>query len=203
MKNFLVAVCLLIILSAQASAMNLTLHEPIGSITLGSEPFTLKIEGYTRLDGDFSKGVAVFGEDLFFHFDCRKVMEETFDAASSFGSSDSSNAVPVYVFEGRTQIYPISGGDGRNFYLLATETGGGSSLKVIGDHGGSWVKYFDTLDMRKQIPYDFYLEDFYADGDTIIFLYKEWQKENYCQLRYKWDEAAQWFGVEIISPATN
>lgn len=203
MKNFLAAVCLLLILSAQASAMNLTLNEPIGTITLGGEPFTLKIEGYRQLDGDFSQGVAVFGEDLYFHFDCRKAMEETFDAASFFGSSDSSNAVPVYVFEGRTQIYPINGGDGRNFYLLATETGGGSSLKVIGDRGGSWVKYFDTLDMRKQIPYDFYLEDFFADGDTIIFLYKEWQKENYCQLRYKWDEAAQWFGVEIISPATN
>ena len=41
------------------------------------------------------------------------------------------------------------------------------------------------------------------DNETIIFLYKEWQKENYCQLRYKWDEAAQWFSVEIISFATN
>ncbi|MBD3878350.1 MAG: hypothetical protein SR1Q5_01510 [Quinella sp. 1Q5] len=197
MKNFLAMVCLLLILSAPASAMNLTLHEPIGIITLGREPFTLNIEGYTKLDGDFSKGVAVFGDNLYFHFDCRKVMEENFDAASRFGGSDSSNAVPVYVFEGRTQIYPISGDDGRNFYLLATETGGGSSLKVIGDRDGSWVKYFDTLNMRNQIPYEFYLDGFRADGDTIIFLYKEWQKENYCQLCYKWDEAAQWFGVEV------
>lgn len=203
MKNFLATICLLLVFCSQASAMNFTLYESIGSISLGREPFTLKIEGYTQLAGDFSKGVAVFGDDLYFHFDCRKVAEETFDAASLFGGSDSSNAVPVFVFEGRTKIYPISDDAGRNFYLLATETGGGSSLKVIGDRGGSWVKYFDTLDMRRQIPREFYLEDFYTAGNTIIFLYKEWQKENYCKLRYKWDDATQWFGVEIISPATN
>ena len=71
-------------------------------------------------------------------------------------------------------------------------------MKVIGDRNGTWVKYFDTLDMRKQMPQEFYLENFYAEGDTIIFLYKQWQQENFCELRYKWNENNQWFGVELI-----
>ena len=197
MKKFFAAIIFILMFAAQASAMNLTLYDSVGSVSLLPRQFELQIDGYTALDGNFSKGIALFGEDLYFHFDC-SLAEENFDAASRFGSKDFENAVPVYVFEGMTKIYPIIGDDGRNFYLLATETGGGNSMKVIGENGGKWVKYFDTLDMRKKINRDYYIDDFYTKGDTIIFLYKQWQKENYCELRYKWDAAAQWFGVEII-----
>lgn len=199
LKKFFAAIICLLIFSAQASAMNLTLYESVGSISLGSRQSELKIEGYTQLDGNFSKGVAIFNDDLYFHFDCSAAMGD-FDATSRFGGKIFSNAVPVYVFEGRTQIYPISDADNK-FYLLATETGGGSSFKVIGERNdGTWVKYFDTLDMRKQIPYDFYMDNFYAEGDSIIFIYKQWQQErycNYCKLCYTWDAANQWFGVEL------
>ncbi|MBR0260248.1 MAG: hypothetical protein IJQ85_00435 [Selenomonadaceae bacterium] len=210
MKKFFAALICLLIMSAQVSAMNLTLYESVGSVSLGSKPFELKIEGYTKLDGNFSKGVAIFNGNLYFHFDAPSLKEKMpqaknfaeeqkiFDMASRFGSSDFSNTVPVFVFEGMTKIYPMSSDDGRKFYLLATETGGGGSMKVIGDRNGTWVKYFDTLDMRKQMPQEFYLENFYAEGDTIIFLYKQWQQENFCELRYKWNENNQWFGVELI-----
>ena len=197
MKKFFATIIFMLMFATQASAMNLTLHESIGAISLLPRQFELQIDGYTALDGNFSKGVAVFGEDLYFHFDC-SLAEENFDTASRFGSKDFSNAVPVFVFEGMTKIYPIIGDDGRKFYLLATETGGGNSMKVIGSRDGTWVKFFDTLDMRKQIPQEFYLENFYTAGDTIIFLYKQWQQENYCELRYKWDENNKWFGVEVI-----
>ena len=189
MKKFFALAIFLLMFAAQASAMNLTLREPVGSISLDPKPFELKIEGYTRLDGNFSKGVAAFN-DLYLHFDSS-------NETSRFGGKNFSDTVPVYVFEGRTKIFPVNGDDGREFYLLATETGGGGSFKVIGARDGIWVQYFDTSDMRKQIPHEFYLENFFVDGDTIIFLYKEWQKENFCELRYKWDAAAQWFGVEV------
>lgn len=190
MKKFFALIIFLLMTCAQASAMNLTLYEFVGSISQTSNPNEIKIEGYTQLRGNFSKGVAVFNDDLYLHFDSS-------NEASRFGSSEISNTVPVYVFEGLTKIYPISGDDGREFFLLATETGGGSSFKVIGARDGKWVQYFNTSDMRKQIPHEFYLESFYVDGDKIIFLYKEWQKENFCKLCYKWDAAAQWFGVEV------
>ena len=189
MKKFFALAIFLMMFAAQASAMNLTLRESVGSISQTSTPNEIKIEGYTQLNGNFSKGVAAFN-DLYLHFDCS-------NETSRFGGKNFSDTVPVYVFEGLTKIFPVSGDDGREFYLLATETGGGGSFKVIGARDGKWVQYFNTSDMRKKLPREFYLEKFFAEGDTIIFLYKEWQKENFCELRYKWDAAAQWFGVEV------
>ena len=194
MKKFFAMTIFFLAFAAQVSAMNLTLHESVGAVSQTSAN-EIKITGYTRLDGNFSKGVAVFADKLYLHFDSSRA--EDFDAASRFGGEDFSNTVPVYVLEGATKIYPISGGD-REFYLLATETGGGGSFKLIGARDGKWVKYFDTLDARKKIPHDFYPENFYAAGDTIIFRYKQWQTENFCELRYKWDAAANWFGVEVV-----
>ncbi len=210
MKKFFALMTFLLILSAPVSAMNLTIYRDADwTIGLSSEPFTLKIAGYTNLEGDFSKGVAQFDENLYFHFDALALRdrmstaktfaeeEEIFAATSRFGGSDFANTVPVYTFEGGTRIYPMKSDDEREFYLLATETGGGGSIKVIGERNSEMCIRDSTMDVRKQIPPDFYLDNFYTAGDTIIFDYKEWQKENHCALRYKWDEAAQWFGVEI------
>ena len=204
MKKFLAAVFLIIIFSAQASAMDLKLNrETDYFISLGAKPLTLNIKGYTNLEGDFSKGVAQFG-NLYFHFDCNLFNEKPFEIAekeaSRFGSSDFENAIPVYVFEGGTKIYPITSDDGREFFLLATETGGGSSMKVIGSRDGKWVKYFDTLDVKrnKQIAWDYYVKNFYVDGDKIIFEYEHWETKKICRLVYKWDNSAKWFGIEIL-----
>lgn len=206
MKKFFVLIICLLIISAQASAMDLELSQPLGNISLGAKRFTLRIEGSDLTDGDYSKGAAQFG-DLYFYFDCtlfdeiqshNKTFEEIESLASRFGNNDFENAVPVYVFEGMTKIFRLNGDDGHEFYLLATETGGGSSMKVIGERGGKWIKFFDTSDMRKQIPQEYYLENFYTDGDTIIFVYKQWQENNFCELRYKFYAAAELFGVEVI-----
>ncbi len=196
MKKFLAVLIGLLMATAQVSAMALELGARVGEVSLGAEPYTLRIEGATLLEGDTSKGVARFGK-LYFHFDATKQSDE---AASSFGGSDVANTVPVFVFEGRTQIYPISCDDGREFWLLATETGGGESSNVIGFRDGKWVKYFDTLDVkrRKLLGWDYYLQRFYADGDAIIFDYEHWETKKICRLRYEWDEAAQWFGVEVL-----
>lgn len=198
MKKFFALMICLLMISAQASAMNLTLNKSIGLISLNYGQNELQIKGYTHLDGNFSKGVAQFG-NVYFHFDCR-LESINADAASRFGSSDFANTVPVYTFEGSTQISPISSDDGREFYLLATETGGGGSMKVIGSRGGKWVKFFDTLDLKqsKQIGWDWYLQNLYTDGDKIIFVYEDWQNKKLCTVIYKWDESAQWFGVEIV-----
>ena len=198
MKKFFAAIICLLMITAQASAMNLTLNKSIGLISLNYGQNELQIKGYTHLDGNFSKGVAQFG-NVYFHFDCR-LESINADAASRFGSSDFANTVPVYTFEGSTQISPISSDDGREFYLLATETGGGGSMKVIGSRGGKWVKFFDTLDLKqsKQIGWDWYLQNLYTDGDKIIFVYEDWQNKKLCTVIYKWDESAQWFGVEIV-----
>ena len=208
MKKFFALMIALMMFAAQASAMNLRLERTEWFITLGKEQFTLRITGSDLADGDYSKGVAKFG-NLYFHFDApalNYVMKSSsfedeqkiFDAASRFGSRDFENTVPVFTFEGGTHIYPIRG-DGHEFYLLATETGGGESSKLIGERDGKWVKYFDTLDVKRRLKqWDFYLQRYYADGDTIIFEYEQEKTQRRYEIRYKWDEAAQWFGVEVV-----
>ena len=198
MKKFFALMTFLLMFAAQVSAMNLTIYESVGSVGVSSKPSELNIKDYTQLYGYYSKGVAVFDDALYFHFDCNLAQDNP-NAAARFGSSDFSNTVPIYVFEGGTKIYPITDDDGHEFWLFGTETGGGGSFTLIGARNGDgkWVQYFNTLDMRKQIPREFYLEDFYVEGDTIIFLYKEWKTENYCELRYKWNPSLLLFNSEV------
>lgn len=207
LKKFFAAVIFVLAFSSQASAMHLTINESVGSIGQSGD-FTLKIDGGKQIEGDDSKGAVLFG-NLYFHFDARLLKEKMpqaksyddeqkiFDRASRFGGADVENCVPVFVFEGRTKIIPISGDDGRDFYLLATETGGGGSMKVIGERDGVWVQYFDTYDAKRQLGYEFYMKDFYAAGDTLVFVYEEWNTKATRELHYQWDAAAQWFGVEL------
>ena len=208
LKKFRLAVILVLMFSSQASAMQLKINESVGSIGLGAGAFTLQIDGGKQIEGDSSKGVVLF-KNLYFHFNALLLKEKMpqaksydeeqkiFDRASRFGGTDVENCVPVFVFEGRTKIIPICSDDGREFYLLATETGGGGSIKVIGERDGAWVQYFDTYDTRRQLGGEFYIKDFYVAGDTIVFVYEEWNTKATRELHYKWDEAAQWFGVEI------
>ena len=209
MKKFFMSLIVLLMMTAQASAMDLKLNRGVDwSIGLGGAQ-KLRIEGYTRLDGDFSKGIAIFGDDLYFHFNGTlfdeiqtrgKTFEEIESLVSRFGSADFENCVPVFVFEGGTKIFPISSDDGREFFLLATETGGGGSMKVIGERGGKWVKFFDTQDVKKnhQMAWDYYIKDFFATGNKIIFIYEQWESKKICRLIYTWDETAQWFDLEVI-----
>lgn len=204
MKKFFLAITLMLMICAQASAMELKIHRDVDwSISLAPEPFTMKIDGYSQLIGDFSKGVAIFGDKLYFHFNALalrdNVHEENFlESASRFGGSDFKNTVPVYTFEGSTRIYPISSDDGREFFLLSTETGGGGSMKVIGTRDGKWVKFFDTLDAKKNhLGWNVYLQNFYLDGNKIIFVYEHGDTKKISRLIYTWDEAAKWFSVDV------
>ncbi len=207
-KFFAVMICLLMI-AAQASAMDLSINRGVNwHVGVGGAQ-KLRIEGYSRLDGDFTKGVAVFGNNLYLHFDATlfeeirtngKTFEQIEPLVSRFGGSDFERCVPVFVFEGGTNIFPISNNDGHDFYLLATETGGGGSIKVIGKCANSWFKFFDTQDVyrTRQIARDYYIKDFFATGDKIIISYEQWETKKICRLVYTWDEATQCFNLEVI-----
>ena len=209
MKKFFAVMIFMLMIAAQASAMDLKLNRDVDwHVGLGGAQ-KLQIEGYSRLDGDFSKGVAVFGDNLYLHFDAtlfeeirtkRKTFEEIEPLVSRFGGSNFEKCVPVFVFEGGTNIFPISSDDGREFYLLATETGGGGSIRVIGERGSTWVTFFNTQDVQRtrQIARDYYIKDFFATGNKIIISYEQWETKKICRLVYTWNETAQWFDLEVI-----
>ena len=206
-KKFFALTILLLTFATQASAMELQIQPKKWFVSIGSDPFTLRTEGATQIEGDNSKGVVRFGENLYLHFDgelYRNFSDENFDAvmnnSSRFGGRDIKNTVPYFVFEGSTKIYPIANDAGLPMFALITETGGGGLIAVIGERGGKWVQYFDTsIDRRNfNIGLEYYLRNFYAAGDTLIFVYEHWETKKTYELRYKWDVAAQWFGVELV-----
>lgn len=147
MKKFFAVMIFMLMIAAQTSAMDLKLNRDVDwHVGLGSGQ-KLQIKGYSRLDGNFSKGVAVFGDKLYLHFDAT-LFEEIRTKRKTF-----------------EQIEPL-----------------------------------DTRDVQKnhQMAWDYYLQDFFATGDKIIFSYEQWESKKICRLVYTWDETAQWFTLEVI-----
>lgn len=202
LKKFFALTTFLLIFSANCSAMTFQQPVEVGNVSI-SGANSIQIDGTTNIDatrGDqpnsYIKGVAIFNEKLYLHFDGEILTQKSF-----FGGRDVKNSVEVFVFEGLTKIYQIDNDAGLEMYLLSTETGGGGSMKVIGTTAdGKWVKYFDTNDAKKnyELSQDFYLKNFSVSGDSITFQYEQWQTRKICTLRYRWDNKAQWFGIDVI-----
>lgn len=196
---------------ATAEAMSLTIDDKIGHIGQTGKA-ELDITGYAQLEGDTAKGVALFGKNLYFHFDTPLLQEKMphantqderqaiFDEASRFGGSDIANTVPVFVFEGGTNICPVTSDDGREFYLLKTETGGGGCATLIGEQDGKWVKYFEEMYLAtgKKLGGNYFLNKIYTDGDAIAFDYEQSDTKKICSVIYRWNEETQSFDVEIV-----
>ena len=197
-KFFSWTILFLMMITAQASAMELKINRDVDwFVSVGNREGALKIEGSNLPKGNYFNGTAIFGDRLYLHFDST-IATDNFDEMSKFGGRDINNTVPLYAFEGSTRIYPVNGG-GHEFFLLVTETGGGGCSNLIGERGGKWVQYFDTCTTRRQhgIGLEYMLTNFTTEGDTLVFTYQHWQTKKTYELRYKWDEAAQWFGVDV------
>lgn len=215
LKKFFALTILFLMTSASCLAMTFQNPAEIGSVSAGGGD-KLKIDGATEIHATpasrpntYIKGVATFGE-IYLYFDCAALSDKVkfantsadmlkiYNETSFFGSSDAKNTVPHFVYEGLTKIYRIANDGGIKLYLLATETGGGGSMEVIGtNYDGTWVKYFNTRDGKKifGLGYDFYFNSFRVAGDTIIFRYA--QDNNVRELCYKWNSSTQRFDVSI------
>lgn len=192
--------------AAQVSTISLNIGDKIGHIGQSG------MEGYTQLDGDLMKGIARFGDKLYFHFDkllLREKMpnaktqdeqQQIFDEAGRFGGSDIANTVPVFVFEGGTTICPVTDNGGYEFYLLKTETGAGGCSTLIGEQDGKWVKYFEEmyLTTSKKLGGNYYFKRVYADSDAIIFDYEQSDTKKICNVIYRWNEATKSFDSEVV-----
>ena len=200
-KKFFAATFALLLLTAQVHAMTLQQPVKIGLAGIGGRN-GLSIRDATKIDATQSgnvylTGYAIFGDKLYLHFD--DATADDFTSGSWFGSSDRSNTVQYYVFEGSTAVSRLPNDAGLDMYLLSTETGGGNCTAVIGERDGKWVKFFDTNDAKKIFGLrGWYTTDIRISGDTIILSMSSFDQKNSCELRYRWDESAKWFGVQKI-----
>ena len=156
----------------------------------------------------YTKGVATFGngnDALFCYYD--------------FTTGDYINAIK---FGGKNNYVLSRTGTDKD--ILKIENDGGitlyvvyhnycvSHLNIIGrQKDGKWVNYIDSKEISKNYfsGKDAYKEDggvIYekpiSSGDTIIIPYYRWhwegRSEHEGEIRLKWDDAAQWFGIEKI-----
>ncbi|MBQ6131104.1 MAG: hypothetical protein IJL12_02015 [Selenomonadaceae bacterium] len=165
LKKFLAGVFLLMMISAQASAMRLELYpQPIGKI-FSYNYNDFKIDGATQIKGDLKKGVVRFGEDFYLHFDCETIYNR-------FGDRDKKNSVNVDTY-GETEIYRIKNTAGHDLYLLKKLNADDDRIKILGLRGGNWIEQLNALDFRAKhnIGKNFSLTKFFTEDNKIIFRY--------------------------------
>ena len=188
LKKFWAGIFLLMIISAQASAMRLELYpQPIGKITFDGKTF--QIDGATKIKGDSSKGRALFGDKFFLQKDFGVPKHSTsedneiyggkfffhFDAAKkicSFGDSDKKNSVNVDI-HGEAEIFFIRNTAGSDLFLIKQASGTGDAIKVLSLRDGKWTVYLDALSLREKydIGWNFHMSKFFTEDNKIIFRY--------------------------------
>lgn len=211
LKKFFAGILLLMIFSAQASAMRLELYpQPIGKIFFDGKTF--QIDGATKINGNSQKGVALFGDKLYPRTEADKKKYGTsggdefygrefyfhFDAAkkiSSFGDESKKNSVSVDT-RGETEIFIVNNSAGNNFFLLKKFSDSGDKIKVLGLRDEKWIEYLDATTLREKygIGQNFQLSKFFTDENRIIFRYT--LQKNFVDVICRWHAVNQKFYTE-------
>lgn len=160
-------------------------------------------------DYGWNKGLATFGEGidaLYIHYDYEN---DKMPKGTRFGGKSISNTVGIGVWHDGT-ITQIKGSNDRIFYSVrffyCT-----SHLHILGKNkDGKWVEYIDSKKISDRyfggkdeykLPDGVIYEEPSCQGDTIVVQYsryKSFRKPMEGEFRFKWNEAAQWFGVEQV-----
>lgn len=188
-----------------------------GAISNIGQPYTNQkfIKSYNFKKGQipYNKGVAAFGngdECIYFHYDSRNGFSKSetgYDIVSRLGSKEIKNTVSVGIGI-PTKLSVIRTNSDILIYLLANQDVSGltgPTHMVIGKRpDGSYVEYFNTRLLKRKYfsqPRDFHFaEQIIINKDTIIIPYKNLSDRNKPkgEFRFKWDDKAQWFGVEKV-----
>lgn len=172
----------------------------------------------------YGKGIARFGDGddaLYMHYDCSKERTIQYVDAYSpkFGDKDAKRTVSLMAGEDDfVQIYRIQNDSDITLYLLRDRgsVDGTTIYVLLGRRSdGVFVKYFDMEDINIQYfglkknkygttrgMHNPCYESCRCEGDTIIIDYGHYRgRSGYVkegEFRFKWDETAQWFGVEQV-----
>lgn len=156
----------------------------------------------------YDHGVARFSEGsdaLYLHYTAYKNANER--GFSKFGASDIDNTINVNIMI--PEIFKITSNEGITLYAIndSYDLPEEFTYTLIGRRkDGKWVKYFDTNDITAKYfgKSGYWLKNFIVNGDNISIYYELYSKGYYRnpigrgEFRFKWDDKAQWFGVEQI-----
>ena len=157
-----------------------------------------------RITERFSKGVAQFGNEneiVYEHYDYEKYKTRVLIGGENISNTFSIEGIENYL------IYSIRNDSNIKMYmiLLGNDVHWEDGYIIFGKRAdGRFVKYFDTYELRKKYfgDADITFGDIIFDKDKITIFYEsKTSSHRYTKIgefRFKWDEAAQWFGIEQV-----
>ena len=167
----------------------------------------------------YGKGIAYWGngiDAIYAHYNAYNIIN---DDNIHFGDKDINNTIPIRASIFGEEIFKIETDEGITFYMIHTsyDLPDQTWWTLIGRRkDGVWVKYFESLDVTKKYfgkqgnvweGKSICCDNFRVNDNNIVIEYSRYNKTSYEQrgkiikegeFRFKWDESAQWFGVEHI-----
>ena len=148
----------------------------------------------------YKNGVATFGNGkdlIYFHYNNDKNIR-------SYGGKNLKNTFPLTQAYG-CKFVQIKTDTELTFYMVQENDYDVSGTKYVllgRKQDGSFVKYFDTATISekyfgKKFSRDFHYEECLYDKDTVRIQFKLKNGTN-GEFRFKWDDSAQWFGIEQV-----
>ena len=163
---------------------------------------------------DFKKYTTDYGKGFGGNF------QEGAQQGVKFGGKNQNNLFSLHhqIFESNCRIEKINSDKNLTLYMLIYNGSvGGYNYVLLGrQQNGTWIKYFDTEDINtkyfgiQKSDYGITMrmrgvnyKNYYCNGDTIVIEYDNYNNSTRRmykagEFRFKWDDAAQWFGVEHI-----
>ena len=212
-KTIFLLIGLVLMLSESCFAMQFYQSEKLGKFYFNQLGHGFMMEGatsnvgskYTKVRGNsaqgYGKGMAVFGygkDGLYVSYNAYEQ-----DINPKFGNKDMTSYIRINAIT-NNQIYKVNSDSGITLYPIV-EGHSYLDLVILGKRqDGTFVKYIDSenltrayFGLRVHPDYEYYRVRIV--GDTIIFPYVIHDKvKREGEFRFKWDEKAQWFGVEKV-----
>lgn len=219
MKKILGLTLMLIFIASNCLAMTFSQPEKIGGIGFpvqtpyryylvngasynSGTPYTEQYNGKIT----YKEGIAVFGNGEKALY-CQYVHALNWKYAFKFGGK---NNYVIAIDSQYKKIYKIDTDEGLTLYLIERNSGS-ERINIIGrQKDGKWVSYIDS-EKLSQIYFEGKEAYKSNDGvhyyspqvksDSIVIPYKFQLNHNIInsgEFRFKWDEAAQWFGIEKV-----
>ena len=149
----------------------------------------------------YGKGVATFGDGddaLYMHYN---MYDHT---PTVMGGKNIHNTIQWRFLIG--YISRIRTDEGITLYAIQNTYGPEFDYVIIGRRtDGVWVKYLDTREItdrywskrKSGAPATAY-RNLRTEGDTLVMDYRHWSDQENGEFRFRWDENAQWFGIDKV-----
>lgn len=158
---------------------------------------------YSDNTHSYGKGIATFGEGtdaMYVHYDMYA------RAPIALGGKNINNTIKWRFYLICADINQIQTDEGITLYAMYDEYGPEADYLIIGRRAdGVWVKYLDTREITKRYwnwngdgASPVVYRKLRTDGDTLIINYGNWRPREYGEFRFRWDENAQWFGIDKV-----